>query len=106
VTIGIWVLWPVSHPFDATAWNDEQQVRQGVRLEMADYIVAQRLLSDKSQSDVVAMLGEPPETGYFADWDFVYWLGDERGWMSIDSEWLVVRFDVRGRVSDYRIVRD
>ena len=36
----------------------------------------------------------------------VYWLGDERGYMSIDSEWLVVRLDGEGKVAEYRIVRD
>jgi hypothetical protein len=30
----------------------------------------------------------------------------ERGFISIDSEWLVVRFDTAGKVSEYRIVRD
>ena len=52
------------------------------------------------------MLGEPPHTGYFKDWDLVYWLGRERGFISIDSEWLVVRLDPKGWVREYRIVRD
>ena len=52
------------------------------------------------------MLGEPPETEYFRDWDLVYWLGPERGFMSIDSEWLVLRLHENGRAAECRIVRD
>jgi hypothetical protein len=44
---------------------------------------------------------------YFKDWDLVYWLGREReAFIGIDSEWLVVRFDTKGRVRDYKIIRD
>jgi hypothetical protein len=33
----------------------------------------------------------PPPSEYFREYDYVYWLGPERGFVSIDSEWLVVR---------------
>ena len=92
--------------FDPAAWRDERQVERGVRLHMADRIVADKLLSGKTRVEVVEMLGEPPKTGYFRRWDMVYWLGPERGYISIDSEWLVVKLDAQGRVSDYQIVRD
>ena len=36
----------------------------------------------------------------------VYWLGPERGFMSIDSEWLTLNFDQAGKVRDVDIVRD
>ncbi len=52
------------------------------------------------------MLGEPPSTGYFSDWDLVYRLGMERGFISIDSEWLVTRLGPDGRVVQARIVTD
>jgi hypothetical protein len=38
-----------------------------------------------------ALLGVPPPTPYFREYDYVYWLGPERGLFSIDSEWLVVK---------------
>ena len=101
-----WLRWPVGRAFDARVWQDEKQVQQGVRLAMADRIVARRMLLGKSRAQVTAMLGEPPETVYFPDWDLVYWLGPERAFISIDSEWLVVRFDSNERVSEYRIVHD
>jgi hypothetical protein len=54
----------------------------------------------------VSLLGTPPPTAYFRDYQFVYWLGPERGFMSIDSEWLAIRFDRNGKVMEARIVRD
>lgn len=73
---------------------------------MADRFVARGLLFGKTKDDIVAMLGDPPETGYFHDWDLVYWLGQERGFIGIDSEWLVVRFGQDGFVTEYHIVHD
>ena len=52
------------------------------------------------------MLGEPTVTSYFREYDLVYVLGNERGWMSIDSEWLLMRLDDTGRVSADEIARD
>jgi len=103
------MLWPFGFPvqaFDAAAWRDEAQVKQGVRLGMADRMIALGTLVGKTRAEVVELLGEPPPTGYFADWDLVYWLGPERGFISIDSEWLVLRLSADGRVVDNRIVRD
>ncbi len=102
--VAAWALWPVGRAFDQAVWLDGKQ--EAARLEMADRIVARRMLDGKGRAEVVAMLGEPPKTDYFSDWNLVYRLGMERGFISIDSEWLVVRFDVHDRVSEYRIVRD
>jgi hypothetical protein len=98
-----WVLGPA---FDPALWQDEDQVRQGVRLEMADRLLARRTLVGKTRAQVVELLGEPPPTAYFTDWDLVYRLGPERGYFSIDSEWLVLRLGADGRVMDNRVVRD
>jgi hypothetical protein len=57
------------------AWQDESQVRLGVRLGMADRLIAHRTLLGKTQAEVIEFLGEPPTTAYFANWDMVYWLG-------------------------------
>jgi hypothetical protein len=53
-----------------------------------------------------ACSGKPSEEGYFREWDLVYWLGPERGYMSIDSEWMVLRLGKDGKVAECRIVRD
>src|SRR5271163_4646713 len=79
-------------PFDSVSWRDELSLRNGGREQMADRLVGRHALQGKTRVEVVSLLGEPPRTDYFADWDLVYFLGPERGFLSIDSEWLVVRF--------------
>jgi hypothetical protein len=104
-----WVVWsirPLGRPFDRRAWQDPVRVRQGVRLEMADRLVGSGTLRGKSRRQVIELLGEPSDEGYFRKWDLVYWLGPERSYMSIDSEWLVLRLGRDGRVFEYRIARD
>jgi hypothetical protein len=73
---------------------------------MADRLVARGTLHGKTRAEVVEMLGEPPPTEYFHEWDLVYWLGPERSFFPVDSEWLVIRFSPDGRVAEYRIARD
>lgn len=73
---------------------------------MADQLIAHGTLEGRTRSEIVDLLGEPPPTGYFREWDLVYWLGPERGFISIDSEWLVIRFDENDRVADHKIARD
>ena len=85
---------------------DKVQIQKGVRLEMADQLIAQNKLHGMTRVEVVELLGEQSTTNKFKDWDMVYWLGNERGFMSIDSEWLVIHLDANGRVRDYRNVRD
>ena len=93
--------------FDAEQWQENKsQLGTKVRLEMADRIVARKMLGGKTLTQVTDMLGKPPTTDYFSDWDLVYWLGPERGFLGIDSEWLVVKLDRNGIVDDYKIVRD
>ncbi len=95
-----------ARPFDGAQWHNPALVQQGVRLKMADRLIARRTLIGKSRADVEAILGLPTTTDYFNDWDLVYWLGPERSFFSIDSEWLVLRLDDQGIVVENRIVRD
>lgn len=101
-----WQMWFPGQAFDPAVWQDESEVQKGVRLGMADWLIARRALLGRTRAEVVEILGEPPSTGYFTDWDVVYWLGRERGLIRIDSEWLVLRLGEDGRVADNRIVRD
>lgn len=91
--------------FDPIAWRNDAEIGSGVRQSMADGFIANRSLIGHTRAEVVEMLGEPPDTGYFKQYDLVYWLGDERGFFSIDSEWLVIRID-DGRVIEAEIVTD
>ena len=51
-------------------------------------------------------LGAQLHTGYFKDLDLVYWLDPERNFVSIDSEWLLIRLDSEKSVTDYKILTD
>jgi hypothetical protein len=73
---------------------------------MADRLVSCGTLRGKTRQQVIELLGDPSDEGYFRQFDLVYWLGPERGFMSIDSEWLVLRLGRDERVVECRIVRD
>jgi len=77
-----------------------------VRLQMIEWLVRSHRLDGLTRAEVLAQLGPTRATPYFPDWDLVYWLGPERGFFSIDSEWLVIRFGRDGRVAEYRVERD
>lgn len=92
--------------FDAVAWQAGQSRTDGVRVRMVDDLLRRHSFQGMTREQVIGLLGEPDKTGYFKDWDLVYWLGPERGFMSIDSEWLVIRFDSQQKVTDFRMVSD
>jgi hypothetical protein len=103
------VAWKLRNPgraFEPVVWQDDADKGNGPRLDMADRLIARGTLFGKTRAEVVEMLGEPPKTGYFSDWDLVYWLGPERGYFRIDSEWLLLKLGPDERVTDYRLVRD
>ena len=76
------------------------------RLEMADDLVSSRCLQKMSEKEIRSLLGPSTKTNKYKEWDFVYWLGPERSYFSIDSEWLVIRIDKNKKVKEVRIVRD
>jgi hypothetical protein len=90
--------------FSSAEWKSP--AADGVRLSMLDPLLWTHRLRGMSREQVLALLGPPDPTGYFREWDYVYWLGDERGLFRIDSEWLVLRFGKDDRVSEWAVVRD
>lgn len=94
--------------FDRREWNDSALVnsRTAARECMVDDLLERHSLVGKKRAEVVSLLGEPPKTGYFKEYDLVYWLGPERSWMSIDSIWLVMRIGPDQRVTEARLVTD
>lgn len=97
-----------SKQFKPTVWQDRSKFHSpaAVRGCMVDDLLKRHTLAGKSRSEVIALLGESDTTDYFQDYDLVYWLGPERGLMSIDSEWLVLQLNAQGQVSDHRLVTD
>jgi hypothetical protein len=96
-------------PFDRASWDalaEDWYDPRYRRNRMVDGLLLTSTLQGKTRAQIVAMFGEPPRTGYFDEWPMVYPIGSERGFMGIDSEWLVLRFDAAGKVEEARIVRD
>jgi hypothetical protein len=93
-------------PFDAVAWKSEEALTNDVRIRMVDDLLLRRSFRGMTREQVAAIIGVPDKTEYFKEWDLVYWLGPERGFIGIDSEWLVFRLDRQQKVTDLRIVKD
>lgn len=93
-------------PFDAAAWQGEKTITNDVRIRMVDDLLRRHKFRGMTREQVSAILGKPDKTEYFKEWDLVYWLGPERGSMSLDSEWLVFRLDSQKKVTELRIMRD
>jgi hypothetical protein len=102
---GRWTRAP-ARAFDPVRWREANLATGDVRQPMADGLLERGDLLGLSRAEVGAMLGEPPPTAYFSEWDMVYLLGPERGYVRIDSEWLVIRLSEEGRVAEARIVAD
>ena len=96
-------------PFVSSIWNVDNNTlnnKFSLRHRIADgFILTERLIGVQKK-DVQKLLGIPPETGYFKKWDLVYYLGQERGFLGIDSEWLVLKIDENNKVVETRIVSD
>jgi len=94
--------------FDSAAWKQAQAESSldSIRLRMVDDLLARHDLGGRSRADIVELLGEPDETEYFRDYEMVWWLGPERSYMSVDSEWLVVDLNESGVVVEARIRTD
>lgn len=90
--------------FDSASWKNPPSAYTRVRMVSA--LLLTHDLNGMTKSEVVELLGEPPASNYFRDWDFVYNLGPERGLFSLDSEWLVLRFGPDERVSEWAVVSD
>ena len=80
---------------------------QPVRIRMVDDLLKRHDFHGQTREEVEKMLGPKTRTQYFSEWDLVYYLGPGRYGDAVgDSEWLVLRFDSKGRVEDYRVVHD
>lgn len=80
---------------------------EGKRVYMVDDLLAKRKLVGEPKKKIIQLLGKPSETGRFKEMNqAVYYLGDERGFISIDSEWLILQFDSDNKVVEYKVYKD
>ena len=94
--------------FDSTIWKTSltSDSLDPIRLRMVDDLLHRHRLRGMRREEVASLLGTPPKTDYFRNYDFVYWLGPERGYISVDSEWLAIKFGEDGRVIKALVVSD
>ena len=102
--------------FDSAKWQDPSVVtsHNPIRLRMVDDLLKRYDFYGMKRDEVIQIIGVPDdverlstEPEALTGWDMAYWLGPERKPIfGFDAEWLVLRLDKQGRVSDYRVVTD
>lgn len=77
------------------------------RSKLVDNLLSRYDLIGMSKEEIISLLGEDSgQEAYFKEENnFVYYLGDERGLISIDSEWLIIEFS-DGVVNKVEITTD
>lgn len=102
-----YVMLSFDHKFDSKEWKKLGTLGSwdDTRTHMVDDLLRRYELVGMTKAEIDTLLGVPRETSYFREYDYVYWLGPERGFMSIDSEWLGIRFENDVAV-EARLLRD
>ncbi|WP_182103099.1 hypothetical protein [Niallia taxi] len=76
--------------FTAEKWLEQETERTF----MIDNLLKEHPLEGKQKKDIVALLGKETAEAYFKEKDnLVYLLGAERGFISMDTEWLIIHFN-------------
>lgn len=88
--------------FDAEGWKRANPLITRTRSEMLGDLLDNHSLMGMTRDQVVTRLGEPPPTDKYRDWSLVYTTGPD-GW---DSEWLLLRLDRHGRISEQVVTSD
>jgi hypothetical protein len=93
-----------AHSFGTQKWKKSEDQR----VFIVDDLLGNHPLIGKTKAEVIGLLGPPTDTDYFKEANnIVYYLGDERSYISIDSEWLVITFRQNPeRVEKVEILRD
>lgn len=80
---------------------------EGNRVYMIDDLLAKHKLVGKPKEEIIKLLGKPTETSRFEEMNqTVYYLGDERGFIPIDSEWLILQFNSDNQVVECKLYKD
>jgi hypothetical protein len=97
-------------PVTWKSWDSRDRSPDAARIRMVDDLLERHPLHGLGRDAILGLLGPDDKAGigrgYFSDYDLVYWLGPNRGFIGMDSEWLVIRFGPDGRVAEHRLVQD
>ena len=78
--------------FNTAEWKQNLEKFNDIKLFMVDDLLKNHQLIGKTRDEVKSILGVPPPTDYFQDYDYVYRLGREGG-LGVDSKWLGLKFE-------------
>ena len=94
--------------FDAAAWQarGRNESRSPDRIRMIDDLLKTHDVRGWGRTRVLVLLGPGDDSPWRAPDRLVYWLGPERDFLGMDSEWLSISFDASDRVVEWRIVTD
>jgi hypothetical protein len=99
--------------FDAVVWRNSDEVSEDFmwphKLRMVDSLIESNILDGLSREEVINLLGIPTsdfDPAYKIQDEIYYRLGPERGFMGIDSEWLLITFDDNEEVKKYWLRTD
>lgn len=107
ILIIIVIIWIGFKKYNSNFSSEKWIENPNKRVNIVDDLLNEYKFIGKSKSEVIKLLGTPTEQAYFKEVNnIVYYLGDERGFISIDSEWLVLDFDSLGKVTKYEIKTD
>lgn len=91
VVLGVFLvvlMYKYEHTFSKDRWVKYPRER----VKMIDNMLKKYNLVGQSKEQIIEFLGEETQNAYFKEENnLVYYLGDERGVISIDSEWLILR---------------
>lgn len=90
-------------PFNSTVWRQDVNGAENRRVRMVDDLQHRVSLKGMTRLQAETLLGKP-DMGDTAN--LTYRLGDERGFISIDSEWLSLSLDDKGVVQNVAVWRD
>lgn len=77
------------------------------RVYMVDDLLDKYTLVGKHKEEIIQLLGKPTETSRFEQMNqTVYYLGDERGFIPVDSEWLILQFNSDNQVVECKLYKD
>ena len=72
----------------------------------AEYIIEDNSIGSLSRDGLIDIFGKPNSDGYFSNWDDAFWLGRDDNSYGVDSQWLVVNYDIDETVIKARISQD
>lgn len=88
------VIFGVKYKYEHSFSTDRWIKYPSERAKMVDDMLGKYKLIGQTKEEILELLGNETNRAYFKEVNnFVYYLGDERGLISIDSEWLIITFD-------------